>query len=141
MDKNWSLEKKDLRKAANEFFISYAKIFLIVLPILLVLSIFFILVGVLDDPEALDYGIPCGVLFLVLSICLLGLYIVQYFRIYKKCAQSKFFIQQQYEKFLYKINEEEFRMLELYKIYTLKDFYLINDLNSKNIIIILKHLD
>lgn len=142
MDKNWSIEKTDSRKAANEYFFLYAKIFIFVLSILLLLSIFFILVGVLNDKEALDYGIPCVILFLAISFYLLIFYLVQFFLIKKKCVNGQYVLRQQGEKsFSYKKNNEEFKRLELYKIYMLKNYYFIIDFKSKDIIIVPKYLE
>ena len=142
MNRSWSIEKKDINKSVNEFFVSSSKLFLIVLPVLLLLSIFFILVGVLDDKEALEYGIPCIVSFLVISLYLLILYFVQLFTMNKKCVMGQYSLYQQDEKsFLYQTNNKEAKKLELYKIYNLKKYYLIFDFNSKDIIIIPKNLE
>lgn len=132
MSKEWVIEKSVYKKCINKYFLNLIKIFMIILPILLILSLFFVLVGIFDDPEAFDYGIPCTIAFVILLCIIIFFYVLLYVRFIRNAKNTTFkFIFHDKKSIRYFINNSGEYQLNKYKLYCLKNYYFIYDYINK----------
>ena len=64
---NYSVEKENLSVRVKELALAQVKPLLILLPIALLLAVYFLIIGYLVDAEALSFAYP--LIFLVVFIC------------------------------------------------------------------------
>ncbi len=139
MSKEWVIEKRVYKKSINKYFLNSMKLLIILLPILFIFSVFFILVGMLDDIEALDYGIPCSVFFVVF-LFIIGINYVSLYITFKKPATKMAFkltFEDDGSIRYFTDNSEGYQLIN-YKLYNFQNYYFIKDYNYNKIILIPK---
>lgn len=143
MNKEWVIEKKVYKKCFNKYFLNSIKLLIVLLPILFVFSLFFILVGILDDVAAFDYGIPCLIFFIVFLFMIGIYYLTLYIKFIKQAKDTTYeFIFEDDRVIRYYINHSGEYQLKNYKLYNFENYYFINDyMNKKNILIPKKEIE